>query len=271
MYESYWGLSEKPFKNTPDPRFFFESSQHEEALMKLLYAIRENLGAAMLTGVFGCGKTVVSRSLLAQLPAEQTKVALITNPQVDYVELLRSIARRLKSVELPLKRTELSADALLEIIEEILENNSRDGKETVVIIDEAHVIEEARIFEGLRLLLNFQKADRFMLTLLLLGQPELKQKIEDNKQLEQRIAVKCHLSPFDLKETERYILHRLAVAGRGRPLFDDNAIGLIHERCGGIPRRINRLCDICLLIGSSQKAPAIDKSLVEESLKSLEA
>ncbi len=189
MYEEYWGFKEKPFQNTPDPRFFYESSEHEEALMKMLYTVEEGLGAGMLTGVFGCGKTVIGQSLLEKLPSDKYKVAFITNPQLEYVELLRAIVRNLKIVELPIKKTELSADSLLEILGNILENNAKDGRETVVIVDEAHVIKDERIFEELRLLLNFQRKDKFLLTLLLFGQPELKQRIEDNKQLEQRIAM----------------------------------------------------------------------------------
>jgi len=269
MYEEYWGFRERPFQNTPDPRFFYESLEHEEALSKLLYTIERNLGAAMLTGVFGCGKTVVGQTLLSRLPGDKYKIAFITNPQLDSVELLRSIVRNLKAVDLPEKKTELSADALLEVLGEILENNDRDGRKTVVVIDEAHIIRDERIFEELRLLLNFQKSDRFLLTLLLFGQPELKQRVEDNKQLDQRIALKCHLEAFDLKNTVTYIAHRLRVAGGSEAIFDDGALGVIHDRSGGIPRRINRICDMGLLIGSSKGARAVDRAAVEEGLQSL--
>lgn len=270
MYEEYWYLKKKPFQNTPDPSFFYVSSEHEEALTKMLYTVEENMGAGMLTGVFGCGKTVIGQALLERLPADKYKVAFITNPQLEYVELLRAIVRNLKSVDLPTKKNEFSADALLELLENILENNNRDGRETVIIVDEAHVIKDERIFEGLRLLLNLQKKDKFLLTLLLFGQPELKQRIEDNKQLEQRIAVKSHLEPFDQQNTNNYVVNRINIAGRSDNIFDEGALKLIYSRSGGIPRRINRICDLSLLVGMHNKADRIDERIVEESLKNLE-
>lgn len=269
MYEEYWGFREKPFKNTPDPRFFYQSSEHEEALMKLFYTVQEGLGAAVLTGVFGCGKTVIGQALLEKLPSDRYKIAFITNPQLEYVELLRAIVRNLKNIELPMKKTELSADSLLEILGNILQNNDRDGKETIVVIDEAHIIRDERIFEELRLLLNFQKSDKFLLTLLLFGQPELKQKIEDNKQLEQRIAIKCHLEAFDQKDTHDYIVHRLHIAGGSGSIFNESAFKVIYSRSGGIPRRINRICDLSLLAGLDRNVKSIDDKIVEENLRSL--
>ena len=269
MYEEYWGFKKKPFQNTPDPRFFYESAEHEEALAKMLYTIEEGLGAGMLTGVFGCGKTVIGQALLGKLPGDKYKTAFITNPQLEYVELLRAIVRNLKSVELPAKKTELSADSLLEILGNILENNARDGRETIVIIDEAHIIKDERIFEELRLLLNFQRKDKFLLTLLLFGQPELKQRVEDNKQFEQRIAMKSHLEAFDQQDTCNYIIHRLCAAGGTDSIFDENTFKLIHNRSGGIPRKINRICDLSLLVGLSEGRKSIDTEIVEKGLQSL--
>lgn len=270
MYEEYWGLKEKPFQNTPNPHFLYYSPKHEEALARLLYAVRERVGAAVLTGVFGCGKTVLGQALinkLAQQEGDKYKFALINNPQLDYVELLRAIVRNLKHIELPIKKTELSADYLLEVLNEILINNMRDGSETVIIIDEAHLIRTEEVFEELRLLLNFQLQDRFLLTLLLFGQPELGQRIEDNKQLEQRIAIKCHLDSLDFENTANYITFRLKVAQRAEPTFTDEAIKLIYDNSGGIPRKINRLCELCLLAGFAQKVKIIDIGIVQKEIK----
>jgi general secretion pathway protein A len=269
MYLDYWGFREKPFQNTPDPRFFYNSYEHEEALMKMFYVVDEGMGAGLLSGVFGCGKTVIGQALLDKLPQSKYKVAFITNPQLEYVELLRAIVRNLKTVELPDKKSELSADALLELLNNILNNNARDGQETVIIIDEAHVIKDERIFEELRLLLNFQLRDKFLLTLLLFGQPELRQQIEDNKQLEQRIAIKCHLEAFHEKDTHNYIVHRLNVAGGKEHIFNEATFTLIHHRSGGIPRRINRICDLSLLTGFGKGVKTIDDKTVEDALKSL--
>jgi type II secretory pathway predicted ATPase ExeA len=267
MYEGYWGLKEKPFQNTPDPRFLYKSSEHEEALMKMLYIVEEGLGAGILTGVFGCGKTVIGQALREALPADKHKMAFITNPQLEYIEFLRAIVRNLKAMELPGKKTELSADFLLEVLGNILENNDRDGKETIVIIDEAHIIKDERIFEELRLLLNFQKKDKFLLTMLLFGQPELKEKIEDNKQLEQRIAIKCALKAFDKQDTHNYIFHRLHIAGGEDSIFEESALKAVYSRSGGIPRKINRICDLSLLVGMDKKVKKINEKVVEESLR----
>ncbi len=269
MYESYWGLREKPFKNTPDPRFLYKSPEHEEVLMKLFYAVEEGLGAAMLTGIFGCGKTVIGYALSERLSNERYAVAFINNPQLEYVELLRAIVRNLKSIQLPTSKLELSTDYLLEILGDTLENNLRDGKETILVIDEAHVIRDERIFEGLRLLLNFQRKDKFLLTLLLLGQPELRQKIEDNKQLEQRIAIKCHLDAFGEEDTRNYIDHRLSVAEGSGSIFDQGALQHIFTHSGGIPRRINRICDLSLLLGMHKELKKVDQETVEDSLRNL--
>jgi general secretion pathway protein A len=271
MYEKYWGLTKKPFENTIDPKFLYFSKKHEEALSRLAYAIREKKGAALLTGVFGCGKTLLAQALLDELSQEKYKVVIINNPQLEYVELLASIVCSLKAIELPQKKSELSAVYFLKVLEQILQNNLREGKETVIIIDEAHVIQDERVFEELRLLLNFQDRERFLLTLLLLGQPELKQRIEDIPQLEQRIAIKYHLDALTLEDTIGYIVHRIKVAGRDEAIFTKEAMESIYEYTGGIPRRINRLCDICLLAGFVKKSDQIDKSSVAEEASELGA
>lgn len=267
MYEAYWNLKEMPFENTPDPRFLYRSPQHEEAMARMLYVIQYRKGGGLITGVFGCGKTLLVQALLDQISQDRYKTAIINNPQLEYVELLRAIVRSLKAIELPQKKTELSADYLWEVLGQILQNNMRDGKETVIIIDEAHIIQDERAFEELRLLLNFQLRERFLLTLLLVGQPELKQKVEDNKQLEQRIAIKYHLDALNLEDTKRYIQHRLAVAGQTKQIFSEGAIGLIREHSGGIPRRINHICDLCLLGGFSRKTSLIDEEIVRHECK----
>ncbi len=266
MYETHWNLKEMPFENTPDPRFLYRSVQHEEVLARMRYVIQYRKGGGLVTGVFGCGKTLLVQALLDEINQDRYKTAIINNPQLDYIDLLRAIVRSLKAIELPHKKTELSADYLLEVLGQILQNNMRGGKETVIIIDEAHVIQDESVWEGLRLLLNFQLRERFLLTLLLLGQPELKQKIEDNKQLEQRIAVESNLQPFDLEDTKRYVQHRLVVVGQTEQLFTEGALRLIQENSGGIPRHINHLCDICLLSGFGKKISLINEEIVLQEL-----
>ncbi|HBU69264.1 MAG TPA: ATPase [Elusimicrobia bacterium] len=264
MYESYWNFSEKPFENTPDPRFLYNSPQHEEALNRLLYVVKEGKGAGLLTGIYGCGKTLLARALMKELESSVYKVAIISNPRLDDIELLRMIAYNLGVNDPPVRK----ADILI-TLERVLQNNLNDGKKTVVVIDEAHAIEDKNIFEEIRLLLNFQHENKFLLTLLILGQPELKDKVEGNKQLNQRIAMRYYLEALNLSETEHYIKHRLKVSGGSQELFEPDAIALIHERSGGIPRRINQICDVSLLTGFGREAKSITRDIVDETLKSL--
>lgn len=269
MYEKYWGLKEKPFKNTPDPRFLYYSGGYEDAFMKLLYTVEEQMGVAMLTGVFGCGKTVLARAFLKEIGINY-KVVLIANPSLNSEELLMTIAQQLGAKDLPVKKTEVLTNLLLDDINEILLNNIKDGKGTVIIVDEAHTIEEDEVFEKIRLLLNFQLEDRFLLTLILLGQPELRRRVESIKSLEQRIAFKCSLSSLSLEDTQKYMVRRLSVAGRDKPIFDESAVNLIYKSSGGIPRRINHICDISLFIGFDKKVDIIGGEVVEEAVRELE-
>jgi len=258
-----------PFENTPDPRFLYYSSQHEEGLSRLLYVVEQHKGAGMLTGVFGCGKTVLARALFNTLNKNVYQTAFINNPHLKSVELLRAIARQLGAENLPEKLNEMSTDHFVEVINNILLDNAKDGKETLVIVDEAHVIDDAEVFEELRLLLNFQIKNRFLLTLLLMGQPELKERIHKNKQLLQRIAMGYHLEPISKDEVSKYITHRLEVAGGNRNIFTDDAFELIFANSGGIPRRINQICDMSLITGFSKKQDRINGEIINEAVDSL--
>lgn len=272
MYEVYWNLKERPFVNTPDPKFLYFSQEHEEALSRLRYAVEMNMGGCMLTGVFGCGKTLLNQALIESLEKlGNYKVALVTNAFLSHIELLRMIAYDLGAKNLPEKKTEILTDFLLQTLEKILYNNNDDGKHTVVIIDEAHIIEDKLIFEELRLLLNFQLKDQFLLTLILSGQPELKNSVENIKQLSQRIPVRCSLDRFDGEDTKNYILHRLNVAGRTEPVFEEGAYRIIHERSGGIPRRINNICEMSLLAGFSKNTTLIGADIINDVVKDLES
>jgi general secretion pathway protein A len=264
MYETHWGLTLKPFENTPDPRFLYHAPQHEEGLSRLLYVVRERKGAGLLTGVYGCGKTLLSRTLTRELEKDVYRVAFVTNPRLDDVEMLRMVAHGLGATDLPTRKTDI-----LVALEKIFQENIRDGRKTVVVIDEAHAIEDARIFEELRLLLNFQTEEHFLLTLLLFGQPELQPKIDANKQLAQRMAMRFHLEGLSAADTQGYIEHRLKVAGAKHPLFTADAAALVFERTGGIPRRINHACDVSLLTGYGKSANVIDRETVREAIDSL--
>lgn len=267
MYNEYWGLTEKPFENTANARFLYYTPQHEEAFSRLTYAVNEEKGAALLTGVFGCGKTVIAQALIGSLNKAKYEVAFIVNPQLSHVELLREIVYDLGIREsLPTLKTDI-----MHLLNERLLQNMDDGKNTVVIIDEAHLIEDKVIFEELRLLLNLQEKNKFLLTLIFLGQPELKEKIKNIKQLEQRISVKYHLSGLDPAQTAKYIQYRLEVASVTRNIFEDESLDAIYDSSGGIPRRINQICDMALLTAFGRKQQTVNRQTIDEVIEDFEA
>ncbi|MBZ0263413.1 AAA family ATPase [bacterium] len=263
MYLDYWELKEKPFENTPDPRYFFQSKQHREALMRLLYSIHEAKGAAFLTGEYGCGKTLLLRTVINDIDPLRYTVILLTNPRWNAEELLREILYQLGTDDLPDRKSDV-----LRMINDHLYQNITSGRHTVLIVDEAQVIEDPMTFEELRMLLNFQLNDRFMLTLIFSGQPELRDKIRQLPQLVQRIAVKYHLVPLDLEETVKYINYRVALAGGMREIFTKEAVADIYTYSGGTPRKINNLCDLALAIGVGSRLNKINRGVVRSILES---
>jgi len=263
MYEQYWGLKEKPFENTPDPRFLYRSPQHEEALMRLLYAIEEKKGAAILSGEYGSGKTILSRVLLDSIDPNKFQVAILTNSKLPSLEFLREIARQLGDTTLPEKKVDL-----LNNLNDILSRNASINRHTVVVIDEAQLIEEREVFEELRLLLNFQFNNQ-LLTLLLLGQPELREKVNRIPQLRQRIGIRHHLVFLNEAETGNYINHRLKTAGKKEEVFTKAALKVIYDYSKGCPRMINNLCDLSLLAGFGRKIVKIEEDIIQEVAKDL--
>jgi len=275
MYEQYWNLKEKPFQNTPDPRYLYLSPQHEDVLMKLTYTVAQGLGCGLLTGVFGCGKTLIAKVILRDLGQQRFCWSYVSNPSgSEPAELLRGILRSLSPQSLPEKKTELLIDPLLERLSNVLLDNFREGKENVIIVDEAHTIEDTRILEQLRLILNFQTEEKFLLTLLILGQPEIKAKIDALKPLSQRIPIRCHLGPLKEEEVAKYIAYRISVSkGEGSknedkgPLFDDKVVKVIFDYTGGIPRKINTLCDFVLLSGFAKKVTKLNPDFIKSVVK----
>ncbi|MFC2061576.1 ExeA family protein [Elusimicrobiota bacterium] len=265
MYESYWGLNEKPFRNTPEPKYLYLSAQHEEALARLRYGVTEHLGCVVMDGVFGCGKTLLLKTLFNELEKGKYKAGFVSNPQMNPVELLEAVVYELGYKDnIPREKSKL-----LQAIDKISMNNHNDGKETVVIIDEAHVIDKEETFEELRMLLNYQKEDRFLISLVLSGQPEITDKVNNLKQLAQRVGIKTHIDRMSLEDTVQYIYHRLKVAGREKETFGGYALESIFNNSGGIPRRINSICDLCLLTGFTRKIDMINKDIVEEIVEDL--
>jgi len=264
MYEQYWKLKEKPFENTPDPRFLYRAPQHEEALMRLLYAVEDKKGAAILSGEYGSGKTILSRVLLNSIDPNRFQIALLTNSQLSSLEFLREIARQLGSSNLPERKGDL-----LNVLNDIFNRNASINRHTVVVIDEAQLIEDREVLEELRLLLNFQLDNRFLLTLLLLGQPELREKVNRIPQLRQRIGIRHHLGFLSEVETGNYINHRLKTAGREGEIFAGAASKVVYEYSKGCPRMINNICDLSLLTGFGRKVEKIDEDIIREVAKDL--
>jgi type II secretory pathway predicted ATPase ExeA len=265
MYEKHWGLTEKPFENTPDPRFMYYSKKHEEALMRLLYAVKEEKGAVMLTGEYGSGKTILSRILIDELIKDKIyEVALITHPQLTPIQFIQEIIYQLKN-----EHAKGSKPQLLHAMQDIIYKNFNEDKKTVILIDEAQIIKDKDTFEELRLFLNFQLNNRFLLTLILVGQPELLKKIKSIPQLRQRLGIKYHLSGLNSAETEEYIRHRLSVAAAKTDIFTKETFEMIYNYSEGLPRKINNVCDMSLLIGFGQEAKVIDKELLERVVADL--
>ncbi|MCC7429649.1 AAA family ATPase [bacterium] len=261
MYLDYWELQIKPFDNTPDPKFFFFGREHEEAFLRLVYTIKENKGAFLLTGEYGCGKTTLIRTLIQEcIFSGNFEMAFLGNPvwKDNPNEFLKDILFELeKEVSVTTSRSEL-----LRMIGDALMQNAASGKNTILIIDEAQLIEDDKIFEYIRLLLNYQLDDRNLLTIILVGQPDLREKVMNFPQLDQRVGIKYHLHTLDREETEQYILHRLKVAGTEKIIFEQDAIDEIYKSSFGTPRRINNICDLALFTGSQKGLKEINSKII---------
>ena len=261
MYKAYWGLIDAPFENVPDPSFLYESPQHKEALSRMLYGISRRKGCVMLTGEIGSGKTTLSRTLIQRLPRENYEVALLENPKLTPLLFVQEIIYQFTGENLNQKKTNQ-----LHHLNRILYKNVSDDKDSVIIVDEAQLIQDKDTFEELRLLLNFQLNDRFLLTLILIGQPELKEIVDSIPQFEQRVAIKYHLQNLSYEEMVKYIEFRLRRAGLNRNVFTIEAMEKIFEYSSGTPRKINNICDMGLLVGWNKKGKYVDSSIISNLL-----
>ncbi len=267
MYEEYWGLLEKPFMNTPDSKYLYFSKQHEEALTRMLYTITEDKGAMLFTGEYGCGKTLMTRALLEQLDPERFDIAVLPHPNLKPLELLYEILYQF-GYEAP---KHLNKTDLIHLLNDCLLANKAKGRSTIIMVDEAQMVTDPLTLEEIRLLLNFQQEKNFLITLILIGQPELKDTIEELPQLGQRLAVKYHLNHLTKEETKNYIRHRLEVAGAQHELFTSRAEDVLVVASEGIPRVLNNIADMSLMVGYGQKSPIIDDRIVSKVVKDIEA
>jgi len=262
MYKDYYRLAEEPFNITPDPRFLFLTGQHREGLNHMLYGIRQRKGFVCLTGEVGTGKTTLCRALLGEL-GEGFRTALILNPALTECQLLRA---SLDEFAIATKRRDRLG--YLNLLNQFLLEVNSAGRDAVLIIDEVQDMPAATL-EMTRLLSNLETDSQKLLQIVLVGQPELRERLRKPslRQLAQRITVRYHLGRLTRQETEQYIRHRLAVACRGddhEPSveFDSGAVGEIYRRSRGIPRLINAIGDKALLAGYVHQAAGINRRLV---------
>ncbi|RVU47441.1 ExeA family protein [Rubrivivax rivuli] len=263
MYASFFGLSKEPFSIAPDPRFLFMSEQHREALAHLLYGLGGGGGFVLLTGEVGAGKTTVCRCFLEQVPAH-CRVAYIFNPKLSVAELLQTVCGEFG---IPLPAQADSVKAHVDALNAFLLAGHAKGEQAVLVIDEAQSL-SAEVLEQLRLLTNLETAERKLLQIILIGQPELREMVArpELEQLAQRIVARYHLGPLSLAETQQYIQHRLSVAGPSAPLpFSAAALARIHALSGGVPRRINLLADRALLGAYAQGQPRAERRTVQQA------
>ena len=266
MYLDFYKLKQSPFDLTPNPRFLFQSRKHREAYNHLLYGIRERKGFVQLTGEVGAGKTTLCRALLEQLNG-MFSTALILNPVLDADGLMKAIA-----TEFGLDVEGRDRLGTITLIGEFLLKQVQQGKETVLIIDEAQDLTE-ELLEQIRLLSNIETDDRKLLQIVLLGQPELRDRLNSHRlrQLRQRITVRYHLAPLTRVEVAQYIQHRLELAGaQGVPYFTQPALWRVFSYSHGIPRLINAVCDKALLAGFVEQSDHITYQMVGRAIRELE-
>ncbi|MEL7309945.1 MAG: AAA family ATPase [Pseudomonadota bacterium] len=260
MYLEFFGLEERPFNITPDPRYLFMSARHAEALAHLVYGVTESDGFIVLTGEVGTGKTTLVRSLLQQMP-DEADVALVLNPQLTALEFLAAICRELE-IEQPDDTS--SCRAYIEVLNTyLLDAHARDRR-TIAVVDEAQNL-SAEVLEQIRLLTNLETTRNKLLQIVLIGQPELRELLErqDLRQLAQRITARYHLQPLDPREAAQYLEHRLKVAGAVREIFSTRAMTRIHQLASGIPRLMNLIADRALLGAWSREQRKIDRGMID--------
>jgi type II secretory pathway predicted ATPase ExeA len=264
MYEEFYGLKQRPFTKTPDPRFLFLSRSHEEALARLQYAVEER-ELVLLTGEIGSGKTTLTRALMDSL-GEKYRVIIIINPQLTPLQFLRTVAKRFD-----IHVSSNYKDNLLDAIYERVYEDYETGITPVIIIDEAQLIPNKNTFEEIRLLTNFQLDYMNLLSLILVGQTDLRRRLNHKTYLplRQRIGLFYHLGPLSEDEMRGYVEYRLKVSGLEDPLFTEQALIRLYHYSAGIPRIINSLATSALLEGFGRELRVIDGFLINEAAREL--
>jgi general secretion pathway protein A len=267
VYLDYYHLTEMPFDITPNPRFLFYSTKHREAYNHLMFGIRERRGFVQLTGEVGAGKTTLCRAMLEQLDGAEYATALILNPALSTSKLIKAIA-----MEFGLEVRGMDELEVLDSLNLFLLRLAEDGRDAVLIIDEAQDLSDEGL-EQVRLLSNLELDNRKLIQIVLLGQPELRDKLNNPalRQLRQRITVRYHLKALTREEVQHYIRHRLKVSGaNGCPRFTGPAFWRIQSYSQGVPRLVNALCDKALLAGFVNRREKIDYRTIGVAIRELE-
>lgn len=262
MYQEFFGISDKPFQITPDPRFLYLTQRHRDGLAHLLYGADEAGGFILLTGEVGTGKTMLCRSVLEQMP-EHINVALILNPRQNSRELLASICDELN---IPYRRSTNSLKYLVDRLNLYLLKKHAQGKRTVLVIDEAQNL-SSEVLEQIRLLTNLEVSTQKLLQIILIGQPELQTILArpELRQLAQRITARFHLTPLSRDEAAAYIRHRLQIVGFKGELFTRSAMHLVHRLSGGVPRLINNICERSMMGAYGENVHRVDRTMVRKA------
>jgi general secretion pathway protein A len=266
MYLEFYGLRESPFGPTPDPRFLFLTPGHREALAQLTYGVRERKGFIALTGEVGTGKTTLLRALMQRLEGG-VAVAFVCNATLSFDEILEYMLE-----DFGIGKGEPSRIQRLFALNRFLIERQRVGQNAVLILDEAQNLDVATL-EQVRLLSNFETTSEKLLQILLVGQPELRQKLQtpELRQLQQRIGLRCSVPHLDLDETRQYVRTRLRIAGApDLRIFSSEAARSIATYTAGVPRLVNTLCDHCLVLGYAEQIRVIEPELVARAIESLE-
>jgi len=263
MYTGFFGLHEKPFSITPDPRYLFMSARHGEALAHLVYGVTESGGFVQLTGEVGTGKTTLVRSLLLNRMPDNADVAVVLNPQITAQEFLLTICEEL-GVQVPEQKE--SIKALTDALNHHLLSAHAKGRRTILVVDEAQNLAPA-VLEQVRLLTNLETSKQKLLQIILIGQPELRELLSRNdlRQLAQRITGRYHLEPLTREETAQYVEHRLRVAGALGEVIDSAAKKEVFRISAGVPRLINVICDRALLGAYSQESRIVTRRLIKRA------
>ena len=260
MIEQYWKLKAKPFSNTPDPRFIYHSPTFDEGFARLMYDVTElRAGLSLVTGDIGCGKTMLANALVDHLADTPHAVSVLASPRLSAVQLLRAVADALE-----LSRPPRAKHALIQALGAHLAALHAEGRRPVLLVDEAQLVTPA-LLEEIRLLTNFESRTDKHLHVVLLGQPELRDRIAKQPQIDQRISLRYHLPPLETEEVGDYVQHRLSVAGaNGAKIFTDDTFDVLAERTGGVPRLVNNLATQALFVGALRKLRRIDAALVRD-------